>query len=338
MSADIFLSYSQNDSQKVIEVREFLESLGFAIWFDSRTLHGGENWSEEIIRGIKESRLFLLALSGHSNSSRHVKRELTIADEEKKPIIPFLLPPPIEPSGTIRYFLTGLQKLMIDSPDGLNDLAQCIRERLPLSEENIWEASHRLTAEVPEIEIGPFQLREGIRSIIATFEKELPPHLIAILAEEQGNYFLDEKIPEHREDAIRRLRNHGLLAHDGQWLFTPTRSKRIWTTELGNLLLSIVYPNPKYRQIVRFSVEVLESLRAIRKTDRILDILTEIDERRVSAIESTFRVLRNHSLIGYKTLSSKTPLLHELSEDDFYLTDLGRFYLRSMERQERSIA
>jgi len=74
----------------------------------SPSIVGGEAWMASITEGIKQCAVYLLVLSPNSVASDNVARELMMAHEKKKPIIPIRLQPYILPS-KMEFPLVGLQ-------------------------------------------------------------------------------------------------------------------------------------------------------------------------------------------------------------------------------------
>jgi hypothetical protein len=64
----IFLSYAHEDIGTVEALVRDLEELGDPVWFD-KSIAGGQEWWDEILRQIRECRLFVLAVSKFSLSS-----------------------------------------------------------------------------------------------------------------------------------------------------------------------------------------------------------------------------------------------------------------------------
>merc|ERR1712216_234057 len=67
-------------------------------------------WSQEIVSAIKGCKVMLLAISPHSTESENVVKELALASERKKPIIPVYLQAAEIPE-TMEYQLAGIQRV-----------------------------------------------------------------------------------------------------------------------------------------------------------------------------------------------------------------------------------
>ena len=110
--ARVFLSYSRTDLERAAALAHELEALGHDVWRDTDDIRGGEAWRRSIVRGIRSADLLVLLLSKASTASAHVRRELDIADEERRPVVPVLIEPTTVPDD-MKYNLAGIQQLDI---------------------------------------------------------------------------------------------------------------------------------------------------------------------------------------------------------------------------------
>lgn len=69
-SPQIFLSYVNEDREKVDELYRKLSDAGFKPWMDKRDILAGENWSLSIQQAIRDSDFFLVCLSSRSVTKR----------------------------------------------------------------------------------------------------------------------------------------------------------------------------------------------------------------------------------------------------------------------------
>lgn len=87
----LFISYAHADGEIVLNISKELQQAGYEVWIDTHGIRGGTLWGSEIVRGIKECDIFLLFVSSKSILSDYVRREVDIAFEEKRKIIPIRL-------------------------------------------------------------------------------------------------------------------------------------------------------------------------------------------------------------------------------------------------------
>ena len=98
---DVFISYSRSDyvdSQKnvipgnvVSKVKQALSDAGYSFWFDEDGIDYGEGWAGKITKSIRASKILVFISSESANKSRFTKKEISIAQQNNKPIIPFRL-------------------------------------------------------------------------------------------------------------------------------------------------------------------------------------------------------------------------------------------------------
>lgn len=106
----IFVSYSRKDSAFVDRLISELEKAGHEVWIDRTDIKSGEQWRRQIVAAIDDSDIFLAMLSPNSVTSDNVRRELDLAEEAKKRVIPIIIEPTSIPE-EMRYQLVGLQWL-----------------------------------------------------------------------------------------------------------------------------------------------------------------------------------------------------------------------------------
>ncbi|NJD60374.1 MAG: hypothetical protein C3F13_17980 [Anaerolineales bacterium] len=105
MSHDVFVSYSNKDKPVADAVVAGLEHKGIRCWVAPRDIAPGSSWGEAIISAIEGSRFMVIILSGNSNRSKQVVREVERAVANSVIIIPFRIEN-IDPTGAMAYFLS----------------------------------------------------------------------------------------------------------------------------------------------------------------------------------------------------------------------------------------
>ena len=88
---DVFISYSQKDSKRVLQVVEWLQKQGISVFVDNEGLGGGDEISGTLAQGIKRSSLVIVFLSKHSLASKWVSKEVYFALERGIPVLPVRL-------------------------------------------------------------------------------------------------------------------------------------------------------------------------------------------------------------------------------------------------------
>ena len=86
---EVFISFSSRDRNVALNICKFLEDNGISCWIAPRNVDAGTNYATQIVSAIKRCRVFVLAASVNTNESGHVSNEVSLAFDNKKPIIPF---------------------------------------------------------------------------------------------------------------------------------------------------------------------------------------------------------------------------------------------------------
>ncbi len=105
MAHDVFVSYSSKDKPVADAVVAGIEGKGIRCWIAPRDVMPGTSWGEAIVDAIEASRVMVVILSGNSNQSRQVVREVERAVASGVVIIPFRIEN-IDPTGAMAYFLS----------------------------------------------------------------------------------------------------------------------------------------------------------------------------------------------------------------------------------------
>ena len=88
MKPNIFMSYSRREVGFVDQLTSRLETEGFRVWLDYRSLVPGSPWKEQIEKGLDQSEVILLVVSRESIASKYVELEWRrVIQEENKRII-----------------------------------------------------------------------------------------------------------------------------------------------------------------------------------------------------------------------------------------------------------
>ena len=91
MANDIFISYSRADSKVVESFVQRLESAGYKVWIDRTNVHPGKSYKSIIVQAIEDSTVLLFFSSKDSNASLWPAKEIAIAVDRQKHIIPIKL-------------------------------------------------------------------------------------------------------------------------------------------------------------------------------------------------------------------------------------------------------
>lgn len=116
--ADIFISYSTKDRPHALALVEQLRVAGLSVWIDQQGIDAATSWSKEIADALEACSTFMLLLSPNSIASENVAKELAVAAELKKHIIPVELER-VQLKREFLYHLTGLQRVSHTNVDAI---------------------------------------------------------------------------------------------------------------------------------------------------------------------------------------------------------------------------
>ncbi len=116
--ADIFISYSSKDKEKADQLSELLASAGLSVWIDRSGLEVSTSWSKEIVLAINECKAFVVLLSPSSITSHNVIKEVSLASEKRKKILPLDLEP-VQLPEDLEYQLAGIQRAPMTNIDAI---------------------------------------------------------------------------------------------------------------------------------------------------------------------------------------------------------------------------
>lgn len=113
---DVFISFSFKD-QTVTEYisNRLMSEYNISYWMCTRELVGGDHYKESIVEAIKNASIVLMIQSENSLASREVPKEVALALDNQKPVIPFVLDD-AELCGDLEYDLIGIQRVDARKP------------------------------------------------------------------------------------------------------------------------------------------------------------------------------------------------------------------------------
>jgi hypothetical protein len=85
----LFVSHVNEDRRAALEIVDELEQRGVPCWIAPRDVRPGRPFDDEIVAAIESCRAMLLVFSEHCNEHEYIRREVTVAGESHKVIIPF---------------------------------------------------------------------------------------------------------------------------------------------------------------------------------------------------------------------------------------------------------
>jgi hypothetical protein len=176
----IFLSYASEDYEHAQRLdSELSASQGFPmeIWFDRRSLHGGDRWKGVIRRAIQQADVFLLLLSRASTTKAgYVQREIREALEVLETLPEddtYVIPLRLEECGMHFAFLDEIQRIDLfpSWTEGVGRLLTSLRARAGIDQSaqgRIRTTIHRI---VEGADLGPYSFTPAF-----TVEGEIEEH------------------------------------------------------------------------------------------------------------------------------------------------------------------
>ena len=113
--AEVFVSYSRNDKDRVLELAGKLRAAGVSLWLDTSGIDGATLWGEQIVHALESAKVLLLMITKSAVQSDNVAKEVVLVSERKGHILPVHLEPTQIPS-TLKYQLAGIQHVEYFDP------------------------------------------------------------------------------------------------------------------------------------------------------------------------------------------------------------------------------
>lgn len=104
----IFISYQKKSFDDLKKISDYLEANGIKTWYAPRNIRFGDEWPNELVEAISKCKAVLLLYTEEADCSKHVLREIHLADSSNKPII-WLKLDETSPSGSLKYYLSLIQ-------------------------------------------------------------------------------------------------------------------------------------------------------------------------------------------------------------------------------------
>jgi hypothetical protein len=125
--AHLFVSYSRRDSAIVDRLVDKLAAARIQTWIDRGGIIGGTTWTESLVDAIRGATAVLVAISPDAVDSIDVGKEIAVAVDAKRPLLPVLVRPTTDLK-RLAYHLTSVQRIdLVDDFDaGFADLLRSI--------------------------------------------------------------------------------------------------------------------------------------------------------------------------------------------------------------------
>jgi hypothetical protein len=104
---DVFLSHSSTDASAAGDLVRRLEATGVSCWIAPRDVRPGRTYAAALYYALEAAPVFVVLMSAAANRSDHVERELEIANQTKKRIVPVQLER-FEATGAFCYYTRAM--------------------------------------------------------------------------------------------------------------------------------------------------------------------------------------------------------------------------------------
>lgn len=193
---DVFISYKAEEIEEANWVKSVLESNGISCWMAPSCIPGGSSYAVEIPQAIRQAKVFVLILSSKAQSSQWVSREVDLAINEGKIVLPFMLEN-CALKDDFNFYLTNVQRYAayenklaaaekmineIKALIGYNATESVVEETTVESPSMPKEMPVINTAAKPKYEIKSIlSLVFGVIAMIAMLGMFLVPNIVAIV-------------------------------------------------------------------------------------------------------------------------------------------------------------
>lgn len=106
----IFVSYASKDQAAADAIVRGLEQCGLGCWIAKRDNKPGADYQAAIVQALEQARVVLLLVSRAANESREVPKEMSLAGDQGKLIIPVRLED-VKASGALAYQATSAHRI-----------------------------------------------------------------------------------------------------------------------------------------------------------------------------------------------------------------------------------
>ncbi|HUG98919.1 MAG TPA: TIR domain-containing protein [Gammaproteobacteria bacterium] len=333
-AADVFISYSREDKDRVLELTSRLSAAGVPLWMDVGGIDGATMWGEEIVHALENAKVLLLMVTESAVRSHNVAKEVVLASERKGHILPVHLEPTkIPPS--LRYPLAGIQHIEFFQGDPDENLKTILRslERIGVTIGAGRETPATGTA-------GGAHTVEAAMQATPGADHAIEPGALAVLPfdnispDQEADYFSDGLT----EELIARLSLVSEIELISRWASMQYKGAKPDIRKIGNELGAryIVGGSVRrFRDSVRVTVQLVdaETNRQLwgntykGKLDDIFDIQEQVAKQIVEALKLQLSFSEKLSLTKRQTVNAQAYDLYLRGQDYLYrLTKRGTEY------------
>ena len=328
-SAEVFVSYSRDDADRVLELAAKLRAAGVSLWIDQGGIDAASLWSEQIVNALESAKVLLLMVTDSAVHSHNVAKEVVLVSERKGHILPVHLEPTVIPSA-LKYQLAGIQHVEYfkggDSDASLKAILRSL-ERIGVG----FAAPPQKKAPAPTADAGAAAARpaaSGERGALAVMPFD------NISPDQETDYFSDGLT----EELIARLSLVSEIELISRWASKQLKERKHDVHAIGAELGARYIVGGSVRRFqdsVRITVQLVDvdTNRQIwgntykGKLDDIFDIQEQVAQQIVEALKLKLSFSEKVSLTKRQTVNAQAYDLYLRGQDYLYrLTKRGVEY------------
>jgi TolB-like protein len=200
MTTDIFISYSRQDSVHALALADTLRGTDAQVWMDTSSLTAAETWSAEIVSAIRSCHTLIVLLSPASVASKNVMKEVGLASEREKRIVPIILEE-CELGDAMEYALAGLQRVKLSDTEAMGRVyGKLGGAAVELPKPLIDQTADAFSPDMIRIAVLPFEDQSSAHDN-EWFSDGLTDELISTLNKLGALFVLDRKSSQIYKDA-----------------------------------------------------------------------------------------------------------------------------------------
>ena len=331
---DVFISYSREDKDRVLDLTEKLRAAGVNLWIDQGGIDGATQWGEEIVNALDHAKVLLLVVTASAARSHNVAKEVVLISERKGHILPVHLEQTTIPPG-LKYPLAGIQHIEYYHGDPDENLKTILRslERAGAIITPPKEVKSAAPVEVLRSQPPAAQAGRGI-------EPAAGPGALAVLPfdnispDQETDYFSDGLT----EELIARLSLVGEIELISRWASMQYKGRKqdihVIGSELGARYI-VGGSVRRFQDSVRITVQLVDvgTNRQLwgntykGKLDDIFDIQEQVAQQIVEALKLKLSFSEKVSLTKRHTLNAQAYDLYLRGQAYLYrLTKRGTEY------------
>jgi TolB-like protein/Flp pilus assembly protein TadD len=319
--ADVFISYSREDKDRVLELAGQLRAAGVSLWIDQGGIDGAAMWGEAIVHAIENAKVMLLMVTEASVRSHNVAKEVVLTSERKGHILPVMLEPTTIPP-SLKYPLAGIQQIEYFQGSADENLKAILRSLQKLG----IEAAPPPVATAKSDEAG-----SGKAAAAPLGENAIEAGAVAVLPfdnispDPEADYFSDGLTDE----LIARLSLVGEIELVSRWASMQYKGRRQDLRAIGDELGARYIVGGSVRRFqdsVRITVQLVDVATNRQlwgntykgKLDDIFDIQEQVAQQIVEALKLKLSFSEKVSLTKRQTVNAQAYDLYLRGQDYLY--------------------